>query len=72
MAHGDNDAVIPVAHSLKLVEDVKAAGSERVILKRFPDAPPTEGQTDELTGHASWVPTYTDPEWWEWAKAATL
>ncbi|KAK3237754.1 hypothetical protein CYMTET_52192 [Cymbomonas tetramitiformis] len=62
--HGENDVVIPVESSDKMVEAMKKAGGVEVKYSRIPDAPGrddpawSEAGIPTMPGHASWVLAY--------------
>ncbi len=53
--HGDEDRVVPLAESERMVEMIRARGGERIRLT-----------VHEGAGHDSWTQTYDDPEVWAW------
>ncbi|MGW3178889.1 carboxylesterase family protein [Kitasatospora sp. NPDC001119] len=55
--HGEEDEVIPVSHTERLVDELRALGGP-VRFTRYPGV-----------GHDSWTRTYDDPEVYDWLLA---
>lgn len=53
--HGDEDSVVPLEESTRLIDALKRKGNEEVKLTIYPE-----------TGHDSWTPTYNNPELFSW------
>ena len=52
--HGEQDAVVHVSESIRMVRAVNACGGHAK-LTTYPEA-----------GHNAWDPTFSDPEYWRW------
>jgi predicted peptidase len=56
--HGDQDELVPVDESKRLIELLESRGAQNIKLTVYPGV-----------GHDSWTQTYDDPAVWEWLFA---
>ena len=53
--HGEDDDVVPVEESIRIVETIQSDDGQQVKLTLYPKV-----------GHNSWEMTYTDQTMWDW------
>jgi predicted peptidase len=66
VAHGKNDAVVPYAYSLQLVDAARRAGNGAVVFDEADGVAPAGAPF--MNGHDSWSAVYGSAAWWAWAK----